>query len=108
MGLLLRALIWLYRMLVSPLIGPRCRYLPSCSEYASEAIGRHGALKGTVLAGLRLCRCHPWGGSGYDPVPDTVEWRLGAWRRHIHSAWGCGQAVHHRTGTAPAGSDKVP
>lgn len=47
-----------------------CRYLPSCSEYAIEAVGRHGALRGTALAARRLARCTPWGGHGIDPVPD--------------------------------------
>jgi putative membrane protein insertion efficiency factor len=58
-----------YQLLISPLLAPSCRYLPSCSDYAIEALARHGALRGSVLALRRLCRCHPWGGSGYDPVP---------------------------------------
>jgi hypothetical protein len=58
-----------YQLLVSPLLPPACRFLPSCSEYAVEAIERHGARRGAVLALRRLARCHPWGGSGYDPVP---------------------------------------
>ncbi|MGE5403497.1 MAG: membrane protein insertion efficiency factor YidD [Candidatus Saccharibacteria bacterium] len=48
---------------------PRCRYVPSCSNYAIEALQRYGAVKGTFLAVKRILRCHPWGGSGYDPVP---------------------------------------
>ncbi len=59
-----------YQLLVSPLLPPACRFLPTCSEYAVEAIERHGAGHGVVLALLRLARCHPWGGSGYDPVPE--------------------------------------
>jgi putative membrane protein insertion efficiency factor len=62
-------LIRLYQLCLSPLLGPSCRYLPTCSEYAAEAIRKHGAALGLVLAAKRLLRCHPWGGSGYDPVP---------------------------------------
>jgi len=60
-----------YRLLVSPFLPPACRFLPTCSEYAVEAIERHGAGRGVILALLRLARCHPWGGSGYDPVPEA-------------------------------------
>jgi len=66
----LRAMVRAYQLLVSPLLPPSCRFLPSCSEYAAEAIERHGALRGMGLALHRLARCHPWGGSGYDPVPE--------------------------------------
>jgi uncharacterized protein len=62
-------LIRLYRYCLSPLIGPSCRYLPTCSDYAEEAVRRHGLARGGWLAATRLSRCHPWGGSGYDPVP---------------------------------------
>ena len=72
-----RLAIWLvllpikfYRYVISPMLGPRCRFLPTCSEYAVEAISKHGPLKGGALAVRRIVRCHPWGGSGYDPVPD--------------------------------------
>jgi hypothetical protein len=68
-SILLRALIRAYQLLISPVLGPNCRYLPTCSDYAAEALHRHGALKGSALAVRRLCSCHPWGGSGYDPVP---------------------------------------
>lgn len=66
---LLSALIRLYQWLVSPWLGPRCRFHPSCSQYALEAISAHGALRGSWLALRRLARCHPWHPGGYDPVP---------------------------------------
>lgn len=66
-------LVRAYRLVLSPLIGPRCRYLPTCSEYALEALAVHGAWRGGWLALRRLLRCHPWGGSGLDPVPPAVS-----------------------------------
>ena len=66
--------IRLYRYAVSPWIGPRCRYLPTCSEYALEALARHGPLRRQLVDALRrIARCHPWGGFGYDPVPAPAE-----------------------------------
>jgi putative membrane protein insertion efficiency factor len=70
--LLLQGVIRAYQLLVSPLLPPSCRFLPTCSDYAFEAIGRHGACRGLALAAWRLARCHPWGGSGYDPVPQIA------------------------------------
>ncbi|VAV89834.1 Membrane protein insertion efficiency factor YidD [hydrothermal vent metagenome] len=67
---LLKALITVYRYTLSPLLGKNCRYLPTCSEYAAEAIDRFGAFKGGLLAIRRIGRCHPWGGHGFDPVPE--------------------------------------
>lgn len=61
-----------YQLLVSPLLPPSCRYLPTCSEYALDALAHHGVLRGGGLALRRLARCHPWGGSGYDPVPPAA------------------------------------
>jgi len=59
-----------YRLLFSPWVGYNCRYHPTCSAYALEALEKHGAVKGTWLAARRIARCHPWGGSGVDNVPD--------------------------------------
>ena len=58
-----------YRAAISPMFPPACRYVPTCSQYAIEAITKYGPLKGLWLAVKRILRCHPWGGSGYDPVP---------------------------------------
>jgi len=66
---LLMGLIQFYRYAISPLIPPRCRYSPTCSQYALEAIRKYGAVKGGWLALKRICRCHPWGGHGHDPLP---------------------------------------
>lgn len=63
------ALIWFYRHCISPLFPPVCRYTPTCSQYAVEAINKYGPFKGGWLAFKRILRCTPWGGSGFDPVP---------------------------------------
>ena len=61
--------IRLYQRYISPLTPPACRFTPTCSQYAVEALQKHGPIKGLYLAVRRILRCHPWGGSGYDPVP---------------------------------------
>jgi putative membrane protein insertion efficiency factor len=63
------AAIRAYQLLLSPLLAPACRFDPSCSSYAVEAIERHGLFRGSWLAAARIGRCHPWGGFGHDPVP---------------------------------------
>lgn len=70
---LLQTLFKLYYLLVSPFLGNRCRYAPSCSEYANQALEMHGVSKGLWLTTKRLSRCHPWGGSGFDPVPTNEK-----------------------------------
>ncbi len=66
---LLTSLVRLYQRFISPMTPPSCRYVPTCSQYAIEAIRKHGPIRGLYLALRRILRCHPWGGSGYDPVP---------------------------------------
>jgi putative membrane protein insertion efficiency factor len=86
-AMLLLGLIRAYQLTFAYFLGRRCRHLPSCSNYAAEAIARHGAWAGFLLGLFRVLRCHPWGTSGFDPVPDTVPrspfafgeyWRAGA------------------------------
>ena len=68
-GLVMRGMIRLYQLLLSPVLPASCRFMPSCSAYAIEAIQEHGPLAGSWLATRRICRCHPWNDGGYDPVP---------------------------------------
>jgi putative membrane protein insertion efficiency factor len=84
---IVKAPVHAYRWTVKPWLGWECRHLPTCSEYALEAIDLNGAWRGGWLALARLSRCHPWGTSGYDPVPDIRQarhplapWRYGRWR----------------------------
>lgn len=70
MKALLIGLVRLYQWTLRPLLGANCRFEPSCSEYAAEAVRRHGALRGSALAAGRVLRCNPWHSAGYDPVPD--------------------------------------
>ena len=83
-----RAAIRLYQLTLSGLVGRTCRHLPTCSDYSSEAIDRFGLWAGGWMGLARICRCHPWGTHGYDPVPSAVAknvhpllpWRYGTWR----------------------------
>lgn len=99
-----KAVAWLvklpihaYRWSLKALIGWPCRHLPTCSEYALDAIDRNGAWRGSWLMIARLSRCHPWGTSGYDPAPDIrgehhalMPWRYGRWSgRHLHDSDAC-------------------
>ncbi len=67
--LILKGLLKVYKLFISPLLGPRCRFFPSCSDYASESLSSHGIIKGFLLTFKRLLKCHPWGREGWDPVP---------------------------------------
>ncbi|MEO8304359.1 MAG: membrane protein insertion efficiency factor YidD [Betaproteobacteria bacterium] len=69
MSTILLALLRVYQYLLRPMLGANCRFAPSCSDYACDAIVKHGALKGMWLATRRICRCHPYHSGGYDPVP---------------------------------------
>ena len=69
---IIRLALRAYKLTLSPLIGTQCRYQPTCSEYAAEALIAHGPVRGGWLATRRVCRCAPWGGSGYDPVPAAL------------------------------------
>lgn len=71
MRLALKFLLRVYRYALSPLLGSNCRFYPSCSHYAEEALEQHGLLRGLSLAARRLLRCHPWHAGGYDPVPNS-------------------------------------
>ena len=75
-----RIFVWpirVYQRFVSPLLGDRCRFYPSCSEYTAQAITEHGPLRGVYLGVRRLLRCHPWNPGGFDYVPEMFSWRRG-------------------------------
>lgn len=82
-----RGIIRAYQLTLSALIGRTCRHLPTCSDYTSDAIARHGLWPGTWMGIARICRCHPWGTHGYDPIPAALSgnahplmpWRYGKW-----------------------------
>ena len=95
MATTLLRLVAAYRFLLSPWVGNSCRYWPTCSEYAREAIEQHGAARGSYLAARRLLRCHPYGRGGVDPVPSVFSWRCG-----------CQDAAKFRAGDMRAGSPR--
>ncbi len=72
LAILLRILIWVYRLVLSPVLGQNCRFQPTCSAYALDAVAAHGPWRGAWLALRRVVRCHPWGSGGYDPVPEAT------------------------------------
>lgn len=83
MKTLLLLLLRAYQLGISPFLGQNCRFYPSCSTYAAEAIREHGAAKGSLLAAKRLCKCHPWHPGGLDPVPKKPA------DRHVHAECSC-------------------
>ncbi len=80
-------LIVIYRHSLSFLLGRRCRYEPTCSLYTQDAIARHGFWGGGWMGLARMCRCHPWGASGYDPVPDRLSAEACPWRPWTYGDW---------------------
>ena len=66
-------IVRIYRKILSPLMPPSCIYTPTCSAYAEQALEKHGAIRGTILASKRILRCHPWHKGGYDPVPEVEK-----------------------------------
>ncbi len=73
LGWVFLGFIKIYQLFISPLLGPNCRFQPTCSAYALEAIRLHGAIRGGAMAIRRILKCHPWGGFGYDPVPQSAR-----------------------------------
>jgi len=101
----LLALIKLYQWTISPLLGPVCRYYPSCSHYGYTAINRHGAVKGTALTAWRILRCNPWSPGGVDHVPPR---RRPRWHELLRDAWHSRGDGHTATGVPTGGSSPEP
>ncbi|UIF86253.1 membrane protein insertion efficiency factor YidD [Cupriavidus sp. UYPR2.512] len=99
---ILLALLRIYKIALSPYLGSQCRFLPTCSDYARDAVIHHGAARGSWMAACRLCRCHPFAQGGYDPVPgteadDTARPDTGPHGSHPPA----GRSVHAAAGHAP-------
>jgi putative membrane protein insertion efficiency factor len=103
---LLIGLIRFYQVMISPWTLPSCRYQPTCSHYAKEAIEVHGALRGSWLGLRRLLRCHPWGGWGYDPVPPATHREHGKGARHTHGGEPLGMTSTHEAAGHALPSDR--
>ncbi|PZQ49144.1 MAG: membrane protein insertion efficiency factor YidD [Micavibrio aeruginosavorus] len=93
----MKGLISAYAYAVSPLLGQNCRFYPTCSIYAVDAIEKHGAIKGGILGAKRICKCHPfYKGTMLDPVPESVDWRgiIGYKRAKSAPSENCGATTH--------------
>ena len=76
MTVILKKLISAYHLVISPWLGTRCRFVPTCSEYAKQALDEHDVVTATMMTAKRICRCHPWGGHGFDPVSTKQKPKL--------------------------------
>jgi len=104
MKTLLLALLRAYQYLLSPWIGGSCRYWPTCSEYAREAVETHGAARGSYMTAARLARCHPYGAGGVDPVPAKFRWRC--WCGEPTASAGAPADALARQGNGPGTSER--
>ncbi|NMB50404.1 MAG: membrane protein insertion efficiency factor YidD [Bacteroidales bacterium] len=86
--------VYFYRYAISPLIPPSCRYTPTCSQYTIEALKKHGPFKGSYLSAKRILSCNPWGGSGYDPVPEPAPKAKKSDRKHKNFNYGIIRHAH--------------
>jgi putative membrane protein insertion efficiency factor len=102
--LVLIALVRAYRLLLSPWVGQSCRFTPTCSAYAMQALQRHGAVVGVGLAGWRILRCNPWCHGGCDEVPDNMPWNR---PKASPSAGLFSSLLERDSGSAPAATDKT-
>jgi putative membrane protein insertion efficiency factor len=93
MAVVLLAFIRIYQLTISFFVGRACRHLPTCSDYAAEAIRRHGAWRGFLLGLFRVLRCNPWGTWGFDPVPERVDGPFA-----LRRLWRAGRKLHSKNG----------